>query len=956
MQWHAQLIFPVRGIFFLLVFILSAQVTHAQYFSTGQEPASIRWRQIKSEHTRLIYPDYYEQQARKLLTYMDSTYVYVGNSLDYHPKPVSLIMHTQSAKSNALVAWAPKRMEFYTTPPQDMYAQPWLEQLAQHEYRHVVQIEKLNQSATKVISWIFGQQGTAAILGLYVPFWFLEGDAVVSETGLSYSGRGRDPLFEMRLRTQILERGRYSYDKAVLGSYRDFIPNHYELGYFLVAEGRRKYGIDLWIHALNRVAKRPYMITPFQKGIKDISGQRKVPFYKESLSSLQERWHVQDSVTKTEPLAQLSPQQKHYTDYRHPAFIADNELIALKSGIDDISRFVRISENGEEEAIFTPGFINPETVSYAAGQICWTERRPDLRWQNRSTTVIRIYNIETGKARTLNNGLRLFAPALNDDATKIVTVHVDSLDQYALIILDAFTGNIEQRMPTPENVFPLTPVWAGDDLIICVLVSEDGKTLAKFDPASGRYKTFLNWEFTEISQPVFHAPYIYFTGSWSGISNIYALSKQDAEIHQVSFSRYGAVDAHISDDGSSLAFADYSPDGYRIVKIPMENEKWKLLSEVRDQSIGLYRSIAPQETIVPAWSEVPASEAPSKKYSRIGNLFNFHSWAPVDINASTYDIHPGVSIMSQNLLSSSFLTAGYSYDLSEEAGKIYGKYSYAGWYPIIDLSADYGLRRDYAYTTEKIEVKWHETNLMAGLRLPLTLSRCKNFAGLSASVYTNQILRRMIEGNGLKFKDPDIFSMRYGLSMFRQIKSSMRDIFPRWGQSLGMYYRDTPGVTEQYSYIAAATMSLYFPGIIRHHGLNIYTGYQYREIGNYKFGDIVAYPRGVSGMQDEGLLSIRGTYAFPIAYPDWSIGPVLYMKRIRANLFYDYAFSWNKGKQGTYNSFGADLLTEVHVLRFIAPFEFGVRYAYLPDDASSYWSFLFTLGFSSFSFGEKAGY
>jgi len=555
----------------LMVFMGSGEMAFSQYYSTGQEAASIRWRKIKTEHFKLIFPDYYENNARKLAAYLDSTYYYAGRSLDYQPKRIPLILHTQSAKSNAVVAWAPKRIEFYTTPPQDMYAQPWLEQLSVHEYRHVVQTEKLNQGPTKVISWIFGQQGTGAVLGLYVPMWFLEGDAVVAETGLSYSGRGRKPLFEMKLRSQVLDKGVYSYDKAVLGSYRDFIPGPYELGYFLVAEGRRNYGTDLWIHSLNMIARRPYMVTPLQKGIKDVSGLRKIPFYEESMGGLQQRWHVQDSLTQSDPLIQISPSSKNYTDYRHPAIIGDSSVVALRSGLDDISRFVKIDKGGNEEVIFTPGLIKSDAVSYAAGKICWAETRSDLRWANRSYTVIRILDIETGKASTLNNRLRLFAPALNNDASKIVAVHTDSLDRYALVIIDVMSGKIEKHMPTSPNVFPLTPVWVGDDLILAVLVSENGKTLAKFDVSSGRHKTFLNWDFSEISQPYFRAPYIYFTGSWSGISNIYALSMEDASIYMVTSSRFGALDAFISEDGRSMVYVDYTADGYRIVGQPIDH-------------------------------------------------------------------------------------------------------------------------------------------------------------------------------------------------------------------------------------------------------------------------------------------------------------------------------------------------------------------------------------------------
>ncbi len=938
----------------LMVFILSGDMLYAQYYSTGQEPASIKWRQLKTAHFKLIFPDYYEANARKLAAYLDSTYSYAGRSLDYQPKRISLVLHTQSAKSNAVVAWAPKRIEFYTTPPQDMYAQPWLEQLALHEYRHVVQTEKLNQGPTKVISLIFGQQGTGAVLGLYVPYWFLEGDAVVAETGMSYSGRGRSPLFEMKLRSQVLEKGIYSYDKAVLGSYHDFIPGSYELGYILVAEGRRKYGCALWSHSLDRIARRPYMVTPLQKGIKDISGLRKIPFYQESLGDVQQRWLDQDSLTGTEEPIHLSPASKHYTDYRHPAFINDSTVVALRSGLDDISRFVRIEKDGSEKVIFTPGLIKPEAVSYAAGKICWAETKPDLRWANRSNTVIMIFNIETGKARTINNHLKLFAPALNSDASKIVAVHTDSLDQYSLVILDVMSGAIEMKMPTASNIFPLTPVWAGDELIIAVLVSENGKTLAKFDASSGRYKTFLNWDHTEISQPYFRAPYIYFTGSWSGISNIYALSKEDATIHQLTSSRFGAMDPYIAGDAKSMVYVDYTADGHRIARQQMVQEKWIPLENVKDRSIKLYKSIAEQETIVPPWSEAEPTELPSKKYSKLANLFNFHSWAPLDINANTYTVNPGVSIMSQNLLSSSFLSAGYSYNLSEEAGKVYGSYSYSGWYPIIDLYADYGLRRQNVYLPEETEVSWDETNLKAGLRLPLNLQRGKYFTGITPSAYVNQGFRKMKPNSPVSFKKSNVFSALYSITAYNQIKTSFRDLYPKWGQSIGLYYRDTPLDQDNMSSIFAGIASLYFPGILRHQGLNIYAGYQYRVTGYYKFSDIVSYPRGITDVQDQELVSFKGTYAFPIAYPDWSVGPVLYLKRIRANLFYDYAVGLNTTGKNYYNSTGIDLITEVHVLRFLAPIDLGVRCTYLPDEGNVAWSFLFGIGLPSFYVNKES--
>ena len=74
------------------------------------------------------------------------------------------------------------------------------------------------------MGYALGEQAVAAVLGAYLPLWFIEGDAVAVETGLSNSGRGRVPSFSMEFRAQLAETGHYSYDKAVNGSYRKLYP------------------------------------------------------------------------------------------------------------------------------------------------------------------------------------------------------------------------------------------------------------------------------------------------------------------------------------------------------------------------------------------------------------------------------------------------------------------------------------------------------------------------------------------------------------------------------------------------------------------------------------------------------------------------------------------------------------------------------------------------------------
>ena len=179
----------IKIISILIVILFSYKIACAQYYISGQDPASIKWEQINTENFQVIYPDYYSEKAKEVANIIQYAYEYAAYSLNHKPKKISLILHTETSVSNGMVVWAPKRMEWYTTPPQENYAQDWFEQLAIHETRHFVQVDKLNQGLTKILSILLGEQGTAAVLGLYIPPWFLEGDAVCTETLLSKSGR-----------------------------------------------------------------------------------------------------------------------------------------------------------------------------------------------------------------------------------------------------------------------------------------------------------------------------------------------------------------------------------------------------------------------------------------------------------------------------------------------------------------------------------------------------------------------------------------------------------------------------------------------------------------------------------------------------------------------------------------------------------------------------------------------
>ena len=232
----------MRNIFlFILIIIFGFQVK-GQFYNSGQDRGSIKWMQIKTDNFRIVYPDYADSIAQHYANTLIWAYENVTTDMHHQPKKIDVLIHTEASNSNGMVVWAPKRMEIFSTFPEDIYPQDWYEQLALHEYRHVIQIDKLNQGLTKILSYVFGQQIIGGILGLYLPLWFLEGDAVWAETEYSLSGRGRLNYFSDELKTQFLQDTIFSFDKATMGSYKDFVPNHYVLGYNFVNQVRSDFG------------------------------------------------------------------------------------------------------------------------------------------------------------------------------------------------------------------------------------------------------------------------------------------------------------------------------------------------------------------------------------------------------------------------------------------------------------------------------------------------------------------------------------------------------------------------------------------------------------------------------------------------------------------------------------------------------------------------------------------
>lgn len=936
---------------------------HAQFYNQGEDPGYLKWRQIRTGHFRVIYPEGFDHEAQRLTNILEYYYEPNAGYLDHKPAKIPVILHNHSVRSNGFVAWAPKRMELVTTPSPHLYPHDYLEQLALHEFRHVVQIDKLRQGFTKGLSYVTGEMGIGAVAGL-MPFWYLEGDAVDAETRLSRVGRGRLPSFKMEIKAILAEvPGLYSYEKATMGSYRDYVPDHYQYGYQMVAHARNKYQKDFWGNMVDYTARNPYTIYPFYFGLKKYAGSSKVGLYQETFEILRSHWASHDSLRRLTESRQLNQRNtKHFTGYRFPRYVNDSLVFAEKSGMDQINEFVVIDREGNEKRIHRPGFYNPANISVGKGKVVWTEIIPDVRWARSNYSVIKVFDMESRTEKMLTSKSRYFAPDLSPDATRVVAVETDLQNQYFLAVIAEKNGEVLHRIPSPGNSYLQFPVWAVDQKgIYMTALGTSGKKIVYYDLAGSVWKTLFDAGSKDIAELYAGENYLLFRGTFSGIDNIYALDLNTNECQRVTSSRFGAFMPGLSTNGHRLIYSDYTSQGFNVVESAFDPGRFIPLGEVIDDTEQLNLPTEEEEVNVPEPSQQVQKNFESRPYRKFTNLFNFHSWIPLYFDVDDPSIEeipasPGVMVFSQNRLSTATTSLGYEY--RDKDHFIHASFTYSGWYPVFKLSYDFGGTPFVSSPPNGVErpsTVSTDMSLDLEVSLPLDLTTSRWVTGMRPSVESRYSRAYFYYDSKNAYKSGMTF-LDYRLYAYNYLKKAYRDILPRVGQVFDVRYVNTPFHEEQLGSTLAGTAVLYFPGFLRHQTLKVLGAAQKQNPGNYLMGNLVSMPRGIENHTAVGLQKISFDYVFPLLYPDWNIWRAAYFKRFRGAVFYDYArgqdvyitHSEDGPVDRNFQSLGIELTTDVHLAQFLFPFNLGGRVIYLPDTRDTRAEFIFSIDLSQF--------
>jgi hypothetical protein len=933
-----------------MVFIFLTQTLAAQF------SPDTKLKKVDTKHFEIIFPESMQGQVNAVGAQLDKSYEYINRSLglkgDYK---ISIILNNKTAYSNGFITLGPEYGMFYTLPPQldihTLFYDDWIKLLAVHELRHAAQFHKLDHGFNSVLSFIFGDIGLAAGMGLSAPGWFFEGDAVYMETALTDFGRGRLASFPLLTRAMLLSGEIPDYAQMYLGSDLKKYPNIYEFGYLMNAWLRQQNGSDVYDKILDYSSSWNVLTGPyaFYLGMHNKTGKSLFQNYRELMAFLSDRWKSDlKNLTLTDYETVKTQKKEYYTDYDRPqsvlrtvsgGVLSDAPIYVYKSGLFHRGAIVKISTDGREKVIAFTGNLTG-SISVNNKSIIWSEQEPDIRWSE-SKSVIKYYDLENKAIHKIKTNGRIFAPSLSADDKLVTAMQVDPNGDSWLVIFNKSStdGAMIEKIKAPGQTLWQTPRFGNSSEKIALVESTaEGKSIITYDIGKKQFDKKLRPIKHSISDPFIHQNYILFHGDIKGIDNIFAIDILNGTIKQVTSVMLGAFYPHVSGDGKFVYFSNFSRLGQDVAKMPWQPEKWKAVNEKDIESPTLFQNTDSSKGDLKGsiYQNLPESHFNVTDYSSFANFLNFHSRT---ISAQDYLMRGNISVdlISSNKLQTDFVDLFYTYRTIENSHMGGASWTFMGWYPIISLGGSYGNRN--GLDTEMNQYSWTEKNGNFSFALPFTISRGpftqRIFVGTDMAAFTvSDFTSNRVAHN---LTDADRYNADWFFSYNFNSAGNPR-LFDNPYFNFGFFIYNTPQIAffNKSGSSWDESVSVSFPGFFNNNVISIMSsGSQltYDADPFYSNPGFLSFQETSLYKYSERYNVITG-YDLPLFYPDFNIFHVLYMRRISINLFYEYI--WIKPLlKNTFlktNDLGGDLLLKFNIFELKSDITGGVRVVYNPQN------------------------
>jgi len=719
--------------------------------------------------------------------------------------------------------------------------------------------------------------------------------------------------------------------------------------------------MQIWNKTLEYTAKKPFLLDPVNFSLSKYAGLSKRKLYNEAFDTLKAVWNKELSERNIVLYDTLNP-DKHgdFVNYHSPVMVGEDSIIAIKTSMKDPLSFVIVNpEKKTEKTIYSTGQMYLYTLSYGGGKLVWVENKPDPRWANRTYSVIKIMDLNTNRIRSLSHKSRYLSAAVSPDG-KIVAAAENSIDNSnSLVLMSSETGEIIRSETIPENAAIQQPRWDNSGQKITVIsLTDNGEGILSYSVGNHTWEVLVEYGKDDLQTALLRNDTLLYVSSASETENVY-LKVPGGKTSCITRSKFGIND--ISLNGNNLLFSNYTASGYNISQSGISDFSDNL-EEKSESSTFLIKRFE-------KYNKSPDSESnkeyKTENYKKYQHLFRFHSWMPFyadleEVKADPASLRPGITLMSQNQLSTLITTVGYEYSENREH-LLHTAIIWKGWYPVLETRIEYGGNAGILTGGETTTLPENPKNGIRSvnrLYLPLkyTSGRFQQYFQPSVTYdYSNNYVYLKEEGKydyGQGLISGRLFFSNY-------YRSSMRDIHPRWAQTIDFNYTFAPFSSSIYPDAISVKTSFFLPGILPNNSIKLRFEREKQGEAKFSLNNRISFPRGYKNIISKDLDFMSFDYAFPLAYPDFNISSLLYLKRIRADLFFDHAsgtdnlylketgtglaLDYRNNSSVTFQSYGFELMADFHILRMPFMISGGIRSSWKDISEKPFTEILFNI-------------
>lgn len=894
---------------FILLLCCAFMAGDAQDF--GAYPPAVRWRQINTDTARIIYTAGSDVQAQRIATIIHRQAA--GSQLGSGQKKINVVLHNRTTLANGYVALAPFVSEYYLVPGGNIFEfgnLAWADQLAVHEYRHVQQYNNFNKGLSKGFGILFGQGGRALANALSVPDWFFEGDAVYAETALTPQGRGRMPYFLNGYNALWKEGRQYNWMKLRNGSFKDYVPNHYQLGYLLVNYGYEKYGPDFWRKVTSDAASFKGLVYPFQGAVKRHAGVDFKTFRKDALGYYSHEVSRRRDNQKS---------RETVTNYYHPQRIGQDSLLYVKSSYKKLPHFY-LQTAGREVKLALRNITTEDWFSYRNGTVAYTAYKTNPRWSLTDYSNIVLLDVATGTETEITKKSKYFTPDISPSGALVIAVSVNDSLQSELHLLRK-NGELVKKIPAQGGAVYVQPRFIDEGSVLVAVRAPDATmALHRINLETGRSEPLTPPTKATVGFPFINNGIVYFTSSLAGADDLYSLDLSNKTVRQITAGGTGNYFPSVWND--TLTWSAFTSNGFRLQEENLKKETPILITEAMWQTPGLPFKVAGEKSTLNLLSTDNRSFT-TEKYKKSTGLFNPHSWRP-----AYEDPEASFSVYSDNILHTFSSEIFYRYNQNETSNAVGFNAIYGGLFPLISGGVEQTFNRHIR--REPVTYTLNQTEARIGFSVPLSFT-----GGNTAKFFNggaNFVFNRISPTGASKalIKSASSTYLHHYIGWSQQLPRAVQHIYPKLGYTLNTQYRHR---TDEKGYQALGSVQTFLPTPFKTHSLVLGASFQQTDTNNVIFSNRFANARGYEDYYYSRMWKASANYNLPLLYPDRGLGNIVYLMRLRTNLFYDYTrvFSKNKLQSNNLRSTGSELFFDTKWWNQL-PLSIGVRYSYLLDN------------------------